>query len=61
LYDYWLTERHPHGLGEDARQGIRRPTGRERHDHDDLPRGIVLCSSGADKRQTGTEAKDYAL
>src|SRR5262249_58943453 len=42
LDDHGLAERHPHMLGEDARERIGGPARRVRHDNRDWPRRIGL-------------------
>jgi hypothetical protein len=52
LDDDGLTQRHPHALGEDAGDGIRRPARGERHDHGDWARGIGLPMRGCEAHES---------
>jgi hypothetical protein len=42
LDDDALVEMPAHAIGGDARHGVARPTGRERHDHHDRPRRVTI-------------------
>ena len=46
LDDHRLAERLPQPIVQDARDGVGRAAGRERHDHGDRPRRIGLRERG---------------
>ncbi len=46
LDDHGLAKRRAQPIIQDARDGVGRPAGRERHDHGDRPRRIGLRDGG---------------
>ena len=63
LDHHGLAENRPHLLGQKARQRVGGPAGRERHDHGDRTRRIVLGRGDAGRRQdrAGSRPKSSAI